>query len=688
MAEQDEAIKIVVEVVDKFSKPLADLKKELDRLDDKGGDGAHKLKRNFDGLRESIVNVSQALNATLVPALRALGVGFAGVGATIAAAVTALKSFAGSTEVLSRLSRETGISIDRMKEFEAVGRRLGISSGEMRQGFREFSAEMHKSRQGIGEMDKELRGRGLWTFADQLRHTKTNAQAFELAMKELDKIRDPQHRRDFLKMLQLPPGLADANAKERERLIAEYRKMVGPTTKDDVAASDRFEKALWDMGNAWEKFTLRMSRDKTLDRLATSLTTIANAIGRIAGGITEFQEKERKLKNLLTPPKPADLPGGASWTLWQQFWEKWLGNKPETKPETEPKKMSLTGAEATEGARLIRASLGGDRPRPIPTATSTGATPSAGGGRMDEFKATIKEGTAEGIVEGLKKWALDMAGGTAGAPGGGGGGGGGVGNQAAGARVIRASLGPSGSGGDGSDGTTAGTPGDSKAVPSHILAEAQKVAASGGPGAVAAYMRQKGYPKSGAWCGEFAAAVVRGAGGTPPAHPEVASNWRNFGERVYGAPQPGDIAVRRGTKTGSTSPHGHVTIVEKYDPKTGRFIGIGGNQGRLRSEYGTKGPRGYDFYRSKPDASVATPERPPAPKPQSDTPRPPAVPRDRMMDAAARQSQVARIEGAASVRIDLAGFARDGARTGTGAGMFSEVELHRGSTLPLASESA
>jgi uncharacterized protein (TIGR02594 family) len=142
--------------------------------------------------------------------------------------------------------------------------------------------------------------------------------------------------------------------------------------------------------------------------------------------------------------------------------------------------------------------------------------------------------------------------------------------------------------GTGSD--KSGAAGD-PAVPSDVLATAEKVALLGGAGAVSDFMRKQGYPKNGAWCGEFAASVIKAAGGTPPRNPEVASNWRNYGAPVD-VPQPGDVAIRRGVPTGSTG--SHVTIVEGVDPQTGRFVGIGGNQGGIRSSFPL---RGYEYRR-------------------------------------------------------------------------------------------
>jgi hypothetical protein len=636
MAEQDEAIKVVVEVVDKFSKPLNDLKKELDRLSDRGGDGATKVKRHFDGLREAASNVGAALNATVVPALRAVGVGFAGVGATIATAITALKGFAGTTEVLSRLSRETGVSIDRMRDLEAVGRRLGISAGEMRAGFRDFAAEMHKTRLGIGESAKDLRLRGQGEFAEQLRHTKTNAEALELILNKLDQLHDPQHRRDFLKSRGLPPGLADANRKEREKLIKEWRASVGATTKEDENAADAFEHSIWRMGNAFEALTQKLTTEGTLDTFTKSLTSIADLVPRIIKGINDLS---------------------TFWGTFQQF----MGVAP-----TGPQKMSYGGG-TFGGAQVMRASL-------------------TGAGGDDKAKETI----AEGVVEGLKKWALDE--GTPEGPGAHGG----TGGDGA-ARVIRASLGGGGTrqgAGDGSGGASppmggkvaeaiGGASPDQAGRPSRIQGA---VTVGGQTFGYASGGRGRGSVPFGDYPINFgdigpvgrrigSIAGLGGAGGTIddpryPGRPRAgiqihagsgATLDRLYTQGCFAVPRPQWPAFKR-------------ALLEQA--KNGPLMLHIGRDGR--AEVMTR--QDYEARHARPTAPVATP--------QSDKPRPPAVPRDRMMDAAARQSQVARIEGAATVRIDLPGYGRAPTSSSPSAGAFSEVALHRGSTIPYASESA
>jgi uncharacterized protein (TIGR02594 family) len=131
----------------------------------------------------------------------------------------------------------------------------------------------------------------------------------------------------------------------------------------------------------------------------------------------------------------------------------------------------------------------------------------------------------------------------------------------------------------------------SDVVPGSVIEKAKAVAVQGGPGAVEEFMASQGYPKSGDWCGEFAASVIRSIGGHPPANPAVASNWRNWGTADQ-VPQTGDVAVRRGVRTGDVG--SHVTFVEGVDARSGRFTGIGGNQGSFKRQFSISD---YDFRR-------------------------------------------------------------------------------------------
>jgi hypothetical protein len=322
------------------------------------------------------------------------------------------------------------------------------------------------------------------------------------------------------------------------------------------------------------------------------------------------------------------------------------------------------------GAQVIRASL-------------------IGGG--DEEKA--KEIIAEGVVEGLKKWALDQGAEGPGAHGGQGGDGGG------GAPVIRASLGGSPSsrggntgGGDGGGGPQSAGGGSAPDQSDRPYKIGGKVTVGGqeftwGSGGAKRgslpygdFPVNIGDPQMGPWGRTHGAiATIGGAGGViddpkypgrPRAGIEIhpgsgATLDRLYSEGCFAVPRQQWPAFKRAlleqAKNGPLMLHvgrnGRAEILSRQD---------------WRARYGGGATAGVPLPRARPDA-----------------PRPPAVPRDRMMDASARQSQVAKIEGAASVRIDLAGYGNAPKHNSSPtAGVFSEVQLHRGNTIPYANESA
>jgi hypothetical protein len=89
------------------------------------------------------------------------------------------------------------------------------------------------------------------------------------------------------------------------------------------------------------------------------------------------------------------------------------------------------------------------------------------------------------------------------------------------------------------------------------------------------FMSDMGYPKTGEWCGEFAASIIKRAGGTPPSGAAIASNWRGYGT-LDAMPHVGDVAVAdRGVSTGATG--SHVGFVTDIDLKNGTFTLQSGN---------------------------------------------------------------------------------------------------------------
>jgi hypothetical protein len=93
------------------------------------------------------------------------------------------------------------------------------------------------------------------------------------------------------------------------------------------------------------------------------------------------------------------------------------------------------------------------------------------------------------------------------------------------------------------------------------------------------FMRDMGYPKAGDWCGEFAASIIKRAGGAPPSGAAVASNWRRYGT-PDAMPHVGDVAVAaRGVPTGATG--SHVGFVTDVNLENDTFTLESGNAGNI-----------------------------------------------------------------------------------------------------------
>jgi hypothetical protein len=108
------------------------------------------------------------------------------------------------------------------------------------------------------------------------------------------------------------------------------------------------------------------------------------------------------------------------------------------------------------------------------------------------------------------------------------------------------------------------TPGQAGGKLSAVLEEGANVVRGGGnPQKLKEFINSQGYKVDDNWCGDFAAAVVTKAGGTPPKNPAWAMNWHDYGEHAE-IPQAGDII----TKWRLSHGHGHVGVIKSFDPKT------------------------------------------------------------------------------------------------------------------------
>ena len=677
--EQAESVKIVVEIVDKFTKPLQDLRRSLERVE-KTGEGANKVKRAFDGLRISILDTAKIIQSGLTPALSAFGIGALSVTGAITGLVVALRGFASSTEILSRLSRETGFSIDKMREWEAVGRRLGGSAEENAKGFRSFHEQMRLLRLGLGNTP-EFSSRGLGKQYAEIRGMKDDTQAFAKVIDVLDHIKEPAEKRIWLRLFGLPERWADMLASERDKVIADWRKVYGPTTKAGEQAAKNFQDAMAGIGNAWAGLMHRMAESGTLSELTNLINEFHKIItdpdfGRAM--VKVFNELKNVTLDIVNVAKIAGLivkraaepdTGKADtehetydrmrhperWKEFDRSMEE-AAKRSDPLPRTKPG-MFTYGGEAVPLAKTVeelRKSLG------------------LGTSKEDQ-KTTIKEGTAEGIVEGFTKMALLTGPAGAGGPGG----------SFGGANVIRASLGPSGGPRGGRSSASAANPmGDQAAGGPMSVEPNQSDRPSHTQGTVTVGGQTFGWASGGMKrgsipFGDYPVNIGKG---------DIGS----IGKRI------GSIATLGGRGGVIPDPKypGHPRVGVQIHPGSSNLLD------RLYTEgcFGIEPAQWPAFKKALLDEAKKGPltlhigrdgKATILPRADTDAQKKPQVPvpRDKLHDGAAR-TQSARVDGSANVRIDLAGVPGGGTHMSSTSGVFSEIELHRGNTMPLASESA
>jgi uncharacterized protein (TIGR02594 family) len=773
-------MKLVAEVVDKYSGPLREMNKAFRALQSniKGthATGTAQAKEQAKANKELHDAVEKVRGATtaFTPALAAVGITALSVGGAITGLVTTLKSLGDSSQSLTFLSRRTKLTTDELRTFEEMGERVGVSSDTMASGLANFGQFMDENTRRVPaavEKWKALRGsfEGLGASLRGLSRTDQIHRVFDF----LPKIHDMDQRRKLLALLGLPEDLANASREElaKAERAAEAFVKAHPL---DIGKGLKAKEAFLDLHEAIEGLKTDLSVEFA-PGLTKTIKGLSEAVELAGKGILKLEEiihhlKEGNLKIDLTPEKgsllddagkylhdpdrgkklidrlfgrdqdkkatTSDFPaGGKSQPITMDGIQKLFGRDQDKKATEEgTKKGTFDGlmqffqlqnyqpGGGDGGLPVVKASYnpgGGDAIRGsaahIRGALGDGPMGDlAGGSRGNrnnnrgnmKFGAFAKahgatgadargfaifpdQATGDAAHSALlqspqyKGLTLDQFGnkyaqGSADWKGT-------VGKELGIGRgdivnnmdprlsgAVRKAEGTTGDGGMGH------SVAEGKQIPVSVLSRAAALFHGGGNSRdVQEFMKSQGYPQSGAWCGKFAASVVRAAGGTVPAGAAIASNWRKYGHEVSPADAlVGDIAVRRGARTGSKG--SHVGLVDSGDAASGRFSLLGGNQGRAVARNSTSR---YQFYHAN-EAAAAHGEA---------LRRHFGHPHRDLLQHAQRAGLIGgsqKVVGDASLKIDLNGFPK-GARTKMAyGGMFKDVKLNRGSPMALASEEA
>jgi uncharacterized protein (TIGR02594 family) len=596
MPDQQEELKLVVTLVDNAS---AGLDKISEKVKDLGGteikNALEQHKRQGNELQKMIKDLQGGFEDAFksIGAFRIALIGAAGslgfLGMEIIRQNAELRKWGEELRGISQAAKGMGISAAELKNMISQFGEVGVSaesvtanvnrmSGAIANLLREGSTVRQQLMEAAGNDPQRIRN--MQTFIDQLTHAHSIQEQYNILAKAWYNIVDEGIRAGKTAQ-QATDDANKALGVFWNKTIA-ARKQVEVMDENERRRQQERIRAGEELANLWGKIDSEIS--EIIETLKTPMFDVAIAGAKVLLGVVQsIGEIMRKIQDdkLLSPPE-------AGKSIQEKFAP--FRNAPFF-PGSAGEEQKRSTDENTDQLKRLNESFEFFKQ---PSAYSGG-----GFNRSMVQNANFTTGGSQGYSGGGGYGPFGGGGGFGGVPGGGGSYGSGSGGYGGGGDSPYG-----GSTGGATGGPESGAMGD-PSVPSDILSRAKSVALSGGPDAVSQFMASQGYPKAGAWCGEFAASVVKSVGGTPPSGAAVASNWRNWGNPVEGAPQPGDIAVRRGAATGATG--SHVTIVSGVDPQTGTFTGLGGNQagGRLTSSQFPL--RGYTFRRSgdPPNGQVA-----------------------------------------------------------------------------------
>jgi hypothetical protein len=478
MSEQDETMRLAAEIVNKWSGPLTDMRRDLRKLSDdvKGTHAAgvtHAKKHGeaISGVRREFQRLDEHVKSTSLQTMAAFGLSALSVAGAISAVKDSVFGFGDSTRQMTFLRRETGLAMDQLRQYEALARRVGAAPGAMSKGIQDFAQHMQNLRRLTADELNAWRGpdggdRGTNQFVLSLRKL-NNTDALSAAIGFLDKIPSTVDKKKYLRLFGLPENLADVPVAELRKQMGEIQKSLLPIGPDAEKAALKFEDAINRMNTSIENLKLTVgseladafsdATDQIREFVNENRTGLIAVLKDVSTGIhtaltdaRELMQVYRELrggemgpslKKFLGEKDVDSIQGGLDWLskhsdqgqrLWDQL----------QKPSSVPPGADFMPMAYHPGGGGLRS--GG------------GYSMLGAGAPSGSPEEVIAKGTHAGVLQALRDFRAEVEGSSTGAGGGGmmaanyspGGGGGGGGGGISGSlrRSLGGSYAPSGAG--------------------------------------------------------------------------------------------------------------------------------------------------------------------------------------------------------------------------------------------------
>ncbi|MCJ2114478.1 hypothetical protein MKK64_25255 [Methylobacterium sp. E-025] len=242
----DDRLRLVAEVSDQFTGPLGKLETALRRAGAAGTQAGKDLKKDFEGFNGALGKTTAALQG-MTPVLSGLGLVGLSAGVSLGAVTAALSGFSKGTQQLAIMSKETGLAVDQLRAFSALGERFGVSAETMQGGVRKFADEMSQMRKRYGQTYFDLQQMNLGELVEKMVSSPNMKAALDTFMDSVSQIGDPVKRRKVVEMMLGSDQIAAVAGQLTGRYRAvmdEILKAQGQTTDAQIKAAQRFETAL------------------------------------------------------------------------------------------------------------------------------------------------------------------------------------------------------------------------------------------------------------------------------------------------------------------------------------------------------------------------------------------------------------------------------------------------------------
>jgi hypothetical protein len=254
----DESLVLAAQVVDQFSVPIQNMQRQLRLLVENNAkahtQGAGLAKIHTEAYSKLLVSVRQTartLQGEFAPIVEKLGfsasaagVGFAGMTAGILGVIGAGAGlgmlFQGTAHNLRDMSRATGLTINDLRVFEALGPRIGISAETMGAGLQSLAGHMDTlRRRPVAEISK-MAAAGIYPDIQRQVAAIANLSRpdqFERLMTIGRGIQGgASYKRRFWAFFGLPENMANYTDTEMKTFIAQIKGNLRPLTEAQIMA--------------------------------------------------------------------------------------------------------------------------------------------------------------------------------------------------------------------------------------------------------------------------------------------------------------------------------------------------------------------------------------------------------------------------------------------------------------------